>query len=255
MMVSSIYNTFEYENIDHNVQIFTVLCYGSGTVAFIKSFHRKNMPSDINKPQHYDRIGLWMLVVVIIITAAVFFWTRGHFQHENTSLNTHIDAQGHLQVLGISLGETTLTEAEYILKSKSDVALYIYPQGHIKAGRKLEAFFPAIADHTKIILLLKLPAKQLDQIEARASMPHLYPNQVARMNLAAKDRSALNQSIIYALTLIPNLTLTGENIKARFGEPDSLQHMDHYDVYQYKKIGLTVQLHQDEPSSLYFSSF
>ncbi|MDQ6973527.1 MAG: hypothetical protein Q9M10_01475 [Mariprofundaceae bacterium] len=213
------------------------------------------MPLDMPKTQHYDRIGLWMLVVVIIITAAVFFWTRGHFQHADTSLNTHMDAQGHLQVLGISLGETTLTEAEYILKSKSDVALYIYPQGNLKAGRKLEAFFPAIADHTKIILLLKLPVKDLDQIEARASIPHLYPNQVARMNLAAKDRSALNHAVIDALTLIPNLTLTADNIKARFGKPDSLQHMENYDVYQYKKIGLSVQLHQDEPSSLYFSNF
>jgi len=193
-----------------------------------------------------------MILVVIVLTAIVFFWTRSYYQHEGTSLATHVDAQGHLHVLGVTLGETTLKQAELILQSKSDVALYLYPEKHDRAGRKLEAFFPAIADHTKVILLLDMNDDALDQFESRATIPHLYPNDVARMNLAAKDRSALDQVVVSELTLVPNLTLSGENIKARFGEPDELRNMEDYDFYLYKKIGLQVRLNKDESATLHF---
>lgn len=209
------------------------------------------MTSEVKSGSH-DRIGLWMILVVIVLTTAVFFWTRSYYQHEGTSLATHVDAQGHLHVLGVTLGETTLEQAELILQSKSDIALYIYPENHEKAGRKLEAFFPAIADHTKVILLLDMGEGSLDQLESRATIPHLYPNKVARMNLAAKDRSSLNQVIVRELTLIPNLTLSAENIKARFGEPDELKNMEGYDLYTYDKLGLEVQLNKDESPRLHF---
>jgi len=209
------------------------------------------MTSEV-KSGYHDRIGLWMILVVITLTAALFFWTRSYYQHEGTSLATHIDAQGKQHVLGVTLGETTLKQAELILQSKSDVALYIYPENHAKAGRKLEAFFPAIADHTKVILLLDMDSQSLDKLESRATIPHLYPNHVARMNLAADDRSGLGQVIVQALTLIPNLTLSAENIKAHFGEPDTLKHMENYDLYLYEKRGLQVRLNKDEPPTLHF---
>jgi len=209
------------------------------------------MTSEV-KSGYHDRIGLWMMLVVIGLTAALFFWTRSYYQHEGTSLATHIDARGNLHVLGVTLGETTLKQAELILQSKSDVALYIYPEKHAKAGRKLEAFFPAIADHTKIILLLDMNRESLDQLESRATIPHLYPNHVARMNLAASDRSGLDQVIVRELTLIPNLTLSGENIKARFGEPDEFKSIENYDLYLYNQRGLQVRLNKDEPPTLHF---
>jgi len=209
------------------------------------------MTSEV-KSGYHDRIGLWMILVVIVLTTALFFWTRSYYQHEGTSLATHIDEQGNLHVLGVTLGETTLKEAELILQSKSDVALYLYPEKHAKAGRKLEAFFPAIADHTKIILLLDMDRESLDKLESRATIPHLYPNSVARMNLAAKDRSALDQVTVRELTLIPNLTLSAENIKARFGMPDELKVMEGYDLYTYNHIGLKVRLNKDESPTLHF---
>lgn len=204
------------------------------------------------KSGYHDRIGLWMVVVVIVLTAVVFFWTRSYYQHEKTPLATHVDAQGHLHILGITLGETTLKEAELILQSKSDVALYLYPEKHERAGRKLEAFFPAIADHTKVILLLDMSREGLDKLESKATIPHLYPNSVARMNLAADDRRALDQVTVRELTLIPNLTLSAENIKARFGMPDELKTMESYDLYVYHNTALKVRLNKDESATLHF---
>ncbi len=51
-------------------------------------------PQSGQKPKHNDRMALWMLVVVVIITAAVSFWSRSKYQQENSTERTHVDEQG-----------------------------------------------------------------------------------------------------------------------------------------------------------------
>ncbi|MDQ6999639.1 MAG: hypothetical protein Q9M12_01975 [Mariprofundus sp.] len=212
-------------------------------------------PQSGQKPKHNDRMALWMLLVVVVVTAGVFFWTSSSYQLDNATERTHVDGQGHLHVLGVTLGKTTLKQAERILKSKSDVALYIYPQEHPKAGLKLEAFFPAIADHTKVVLLLDLDDKALKEIEARATIPHLYPDKVARMNLAPGDVRHARSATVRELTLIPNLTISAETLKARFGEPDRVQSLDKdRDEYIYDAIGLNAVISKDAPPVLHFAN-
>jgi len=206
------------------------------------------------KSNSHDRIALWVILAVVLLTAAVFVWSSGRYQQGDGAVAaTHVDAQGYLHVLGVTLGQTTLKQAETILKSKSDVALYIYPQGHAKAGLKLEAFFPAIADHTKVVLLLDVGDAQLKAIEARATVPHLYPDQVARMNLAAEDSARTHAATVTALTLIPNLIVSAFTLKARFGEPDRVKNLSKgVDEYSYDGIGLKAELHKNEPPRLHF---
>jgi len=212
-------------------------------------------PQSGQKPKHNDRMALWMLLVVVVVTAGVFFWTSSSYQQGDATERTHVDGQGHLHVLGVTLGKTTLKQAERILKSKSDVALYIYPQEHPKAGLKLEAFFPAIADHTKVVLLLDLDDKALKEIEARATIPHLYPDKVARMNLAADDVSRARSATVRELTLIPNLTISLETLKARFGEPDRVQSLDKdRDEYIYDAIGLNAVISKGGTPVLHFTN-
>lgn len=207
------------------------------------------------KLKHNDRMALWMLLLVVVVIGAVFLWTSSNYQQGSATEDTHVDAKGRLHVLGVTLGETNLNQAELVLQSKSDVALYIYPQEHPKAGLKLEAFFPAIADHTKVVLLMDLDDAQLKAIESRATVPHLYENKVARMNLAAADVSRVHSATVRELTLIPNLTISPETLKARFGEPDRVQSLDKdRDEYIYDAIGLKAVISKDEPPVLHFAN-
>ncbi|MDQ6998917.1 MAG: hypothetical protein Q9M17_09415 [Mariprofundus sp.] len=202
-----------------------------------------------------DKMALWMLFLVGIITGAVFLWTSSQYQQSSGAVTTHVDDQGHLHVLGVTLGVSSLTQTEGILQSKSDVALYIYPEGHAKAGLKLEAFFPAIADHTKVVVLLDVEDSELQAIAMRGTVPRLYPNQVARMNLAPDDVTSAHDAIVKELTLIPNLNVTAENLKARFGEPDRIVSIgEGQDQYEYDVIGLKAVISKEEPPELHFSN-
>ncbi len=209
----------------------------------------------VSEARRGDRIALWMFLVVVIVTAAVFLWSSSNYQQNSATVETHVDAEGHLHVLGVTLGVSSLNQTEGILQSKSDVALFIYPQEHAKAGLKLEAFFPAIADHTKVVVLLDLDDDQLQAIAERGSVPRLYPNKVARMNLAADDVISVHKAIVKELTLIPNLKVSAENIKARFGEPSRIVSVgESVDQYEYDAIGLKAVISKEEPPALHFSN-
>jgi len=97
--------------------------------------------------------------------------------------------------------------------------------------------------------------KQLKEIETRATIPHLYENKVARMNLAADDVALVHRATVRELTLIPNLTISAATLKARFGEPDRIQSLEQDGaVYSYDAIGLKAVISKDEPPVLHFTN-
>ncbi len=200
-----------------------------------------------------DRRWLLGLALVPLAVLAVFAWTSTHYLAGDGRPDTFVDETGHLHVLGITLGRTTLAEAERRLMSKSDVALYIYPREHRRAGLRLEAFFPSIADHTRVVLELAVDRDRLHRIEARATPPHLYPNGVARRNLAADDVQAVRQATVASLTLIPSTTLTAGDVEARFGRPDLRDELAGGGTrLVYRTLGLEARLPADGPGSLHF---
>lgn len=202
-----------------------------------------------------DRFGLKLFLAVLAATALVFAWTSSHYQQHGQEKDTWVDESGRLHVLGIILGESNLRDAEIALQSRSDVALYIYPAEHPKAGMKLEAFFPAIADHTQVILLLDASPGLLKEMQGRATMPHIYPNTVARSNLAPPDQQLAQSLKVRELTLLPSVAITAQTLTARFGKPGSETHPDaERTLYSYPAIGLVAVLSAGEPSELRFTN-
>jgi len=211
------------------------------------------MSQDKSKPIAY--LGSKLFAATIVATALVFFWTSSNYKNDQQTQGTWVDDNGHLHVLGLTLGETALRNAEIALKSRSDIALYIYPQGHADEGMTLEAFFPSIADHSKVILELKTSKAMLNQFQQRSTLPHLYPNMVVRMNVHAEDLPAIQRLIVKNLTLIPSIELTAENLTARFGEPSSsTTSEDGTTVYHFPAIGLKASLKEDDASRLFFTN-
>jgi len=204
---------------------------------------------------NYDRIGLYALLVVVVATTGLFLWTSTQYQQGSSTPDTHVDAVGKLHVLGLTLGVSSLRQAELILQSKAEIALYLYPEGHVKEGMKLEAFFPAIADHTKVILLLDVGQEELLSMVKRASIPQQSQNGVIRIGLASSDLSGVYDATVKELTLIPSLDVSAENLKARFGAPDIIQNLEDEQVlYRYDSVGLSATLGRDVLPMLSFSN-
>ena len=215
-----------------------------------------NNPDTSARRKIGDRFGLKLFLAALAATIAVFVWTSTHYQqHPGKKKDTWVDERGRLHVLGITLGASTLREAEVALQSRSDVALYIYPVGHPKAGQKLEAYFPAIADRTQVILRLDATPAQMHQIEQRATRPHLYPNAVARSDLAPEDTLLAYQLPVTELTLIPSTALNAEALNARFGAPARIEHPQGKEtLLYYPGSGLVATLAEGEPAELHFSN-
>lgn len=208
-----------------------------------------------NSPIHTDFFWLKIIVIALAVSAAIFAWTSSRYQQHSQEKDTWVDKAGKLHVLGITLGESTLREAEIALQSRSDIALYIYPAEHPKAGMKLEAFFPAIADHTQVILLLDATPELLKEMQVRATALHLYPNAVARSNLAPQDQQLVQQLPVRELTLLPSISITAEELVARFGSPARVTHSaEGKTSYIYPMLGLDATLTPDEPAQLHFTN-
>ncbi|NWF37257.1 hypothetical protein [Mariprofundus sp. KV] len=201
------------------------------------------------------QLGLKLFAATLLLTAALFVWSSSNHKSDHLSQDTWVDADGQLHLLGITLGKTVLRDAEIALKSRSDIALYIYPEEHAEAGLKLEAFFPAIADHSKVIVELVADEITLQQMQQRSTLPHLYPNKVARMNLHPEDLALAQQLVVKNLTLIPSITITPETLKARFGEPSTINSSeDGITYYHVAAIGLKATLKSEDATRLYFTN-
>jgi hypothetical protein len=201
-----------------------------------------------------DAFGLKLMLLVLAMTVVVFIWTSRHYQSAGPQKDTWVDEQGHLHVLGITLGVSSLRDAELALQSRSEVALYLYPAEHPKAGMRLEAYFPAIADHTRVILQLGTSNETLKMMEVRASVPQQFESGVARLALDPKDAELANRFIVQELTLIPSIALTAADLTARFGAPSTTrQSASSKTALDFPALGLKAELNEGESPQLHFS--
>ncbi len=205
-----------------------------------------------------NKLGLIGLVLVVFGTLGNLYWTSTQVKQEagRAKQEVWVDSLGRVHTLGLTLDKTTLREAELALKSLSDPALYLYPDREKKDQYtlSLEAYFPAIADHSKVVLGLYASKELLMQIESRATVPHLNKNGVGRMNVSSIDNSLIQNLRVMWMKFIPSVQLQVEHIKARFGEPEQMiAGPKGVNLLLYPRIGLHVLVRDDGKDVLTFT--
>ena len=202
------------------------------------------------------------LALILIVGSATFYITSSVYKQSggNPKQRTFFDDKQHLHVMGIVLGESTVRDAEIAFKSRTDSALFLYPK-ETKEGQeaqytgKLEAYFPSIADHSKVLLTLKTTDVELEAIRERGTRPRVYPNGVIRMNLSNQDILAVQRMIITEMSLIPSLELNKEMIVAQFGKPELVTNTNpNTTVYTFPKFGLVATINQNDSDKLTFNN-
>ncbi|MDQ6988520.1 MAG: hypothetical protein Q9M19_01465 [Mariprofundaceae bacterium] len=206
-------------------------------------------------------MGKISLVFIIVMASATYYLTSTSFQSSQSlqQNRTWIDETGKLHVLGLTLGKSTVRDAEIALRSRADAAIFMYPlhdEGKEKKFKLvLEAYFPSIADHSKVMLTLDVEEQQLEAIRQRSTSPRLYPNGVARMNLGNEDILAVLKFTIHTLTLIPSTQLDAAILKAQFGNPKRINTVNkHITTYLYPNLGLTASINDSGKDKLVFTS-
>lgn len=205
-----------------------------------------------------DKFGYIALAVVILASIAMFFKVDLNLLENKppTDRDTWVDKSGHLHVLGLTLGLTTLREAEIRLKSRSDIALYVNPEIDAPGlpTLSLEAYFPSITDHSKIVLGLDASKKLLVTLQQNATLPRVYPNGVIRMNLSGTQQIDLQNLKVAWIKFSPSVNVTQDMLTARFGIADDTSTSGDTSFYYYSHIGLVAQLNKVGKDILIFRS-
>ncbi len=202
------------------------------------------------------------LALIVVVGFSTFYFTSNAYKQSNEApqKRTFFDAQHHLHVMGIVLGESTVRDAELAFKSRTDAALFLYPKAN-KPGQerqytaKLEAYFPSIADHSKVMLTLEASDKEIEAIRQRSTPPRIYPNGVIRMNLSNQDIVAIQHRVIRQLSLVPSVQLDKSMLIAQFGQPKSvIKNKPGMTIYTFPDIGLTATIYDDAKDKLTFTN-
>jgi hypothetical protein len=205
-----------------------------------------------------NKLGLLGLVLVIVVTLGNLYWTSTQVKKEagQAKQEVWVDTLGRVHTLGLTLDKTTLREAELALKSLSDPALYLYPDREKKDqySLSLEAYFPSIADHSKVVLGLYASDELLLQIRSRATAPRLNQNGVGRMNVSSSDNNLIQNLRVMWMKFIPSVQLQLEHIKARFGAPEqTIAGPKGISLLLYPKLGLHVLIRDEGKDVLTFT--
>ncbi len=205
-------------------------------------------------------MGKFALFFAAVVALSTYYITSSVYQLSPTSKpqRTWVDNTGKLHVMGIVLGESTVRDAELAFRSRADAAIFLYPLPPTQSGNKqfrgeIEAYFPSIADHSKVILELEVSATQIEAMRQRSTMPRVYPNGVIRMNLGDKDVLGVQNMVIRKLTLIPSITITEDILHAQFGNHTSKSSPTNtLTIYHYPDIGLTAEINHEGKDKLMF---
>ncbi len=122
-----------------------------------------------------------------------------------------------VRVFGITLGVSTLSDANKVFKEESDVSLF-KPSD---AGMGVEAFIEEVNFNglkAKIVMTVAVAPEKLQGMYERGLRINSTPSG-KRITLTADDLLIVRNSPVASLTYLPNVSLDEAIVSKRFGEP------------------------------------
>lgn len=129
-----------------------------------------------------------------------------------------INPAGFSRVFGITLGETTLQEANSIFHDSAEVSLFVSPMEQYK----VEAYFDKVilgGFSAKIVLVINLPQDQLATMYARGSRVSSLGSGRKKVTIAQEDLIQVMLSPVASLTYLTHARVDDDFMIKRFGEP------------------------------------
>jgi len=187
-----------------------------------------------------------IIVLAILALLAFMFWPspeRGPRQRGEVLMPWDLQrtADGHIRVLGMETGVSTLDDARRALGSQGELALF-----QDERGLSAEGFFSEFTSgglSGRLIVSLEVSDKQLQLMVGRATKREPTEAGAYKLRPDWQDYKTLGASVIRSITYIPYVDLDDGVIRSRFGEPPETVQVDSDRVhYLYPDKGLDILL-------------
>ena len=125
---------------------------------------------------------------------------------------------GHTRVFNLTIGESTLNDAEQLYKERAKINLFLSSQ----SDAVIEAFFSQVKIaglKSKMVVSFDIPAEEIQAIYKRGERIATLDSGIRKVTLLDDDTQLVRQSVISSITYLPSIHLDAELIEKRFGQP------------------------------------
>lgn len=200
-------------------------------------------------------VSLWVLLGAIVLTALLLLLAPSEKEIDQNLLpwNSHYTSDNHLKALGLTIGVSTVSDAEKLFGK--DVEIQIFSKKD-ESNKTAEVFFPymSVAAITgSLTLSLEVPDSVLNAMYSRGVKTTVNSLGNRQVTPEKADGDALLGYPIKNLTLAPKKKLTQRGIKLRFGEPTRVtKNADGSTRWIYKNKGVEVIFNPEGPDALQY---
>ncbi len=152
---------------------------------------------------------------------------------------------GTSEVLGITLGQSTMEDAGRIYQDDWEVNIFVSPEKDIS----IEGYFNRLIISglkADLVLSLSLDKETLEKMYQRGTRISQLGDGTKKVSLSSDDMSTVANARIHRIVYLPSANLEGNLIENLFGNPDSIiSEESGIEHWLYPKIGLDIALNPD----------
>lgn len=201
------------------------------------------------------------VIIGILLAAALVFaismWTSRDIAKIGVSgapppWKITVNKDGTSEALGVTLGKTTLGDAEKLFGEESEISLFTTETGDMS----LEGYFEKISAggfSGGLVVIVEADVDWMKRVRSSAVRPKQMPSGAVQINLDVKERETARQSVAVGITYVPSINLDEQMVAGRFGEPAKKMKVDDQtEHWLYPALGLSITLNKKSKESLQY---
>ena len=198
------------------------------------------------------------LLAVLLLTAALFLIMmllpdEQAAEPIHTPWSVTLSERGNSQLLGITLDESTLLQAQQQWRASPKITLFMPKE----APAKVEAYFERVTlggIRASIVAEITVPETELTTLIDQGARISTQGDGSRKITLDGTGVGIVEQSIITSLTYLPKANLPSEVIKQRFGTPTETFRIeeDKIEHWIYPQIGLDLVFSEETKEVLQY---
>ncbi len=127
-------------------------------------------------------------------------------------------ASGQTRVFSLTIGQSTLGEAENLFKERAELTLFSAKN----SAPVIEAFFNEVTIanfKSKMVMSIELPVDEIQAMFNRGARIATLGSGTRKVTLSSVDAQLVRQAAIASITYLPSAHLDAQLIEHRFGQP------------------------------------